>query len=167
MVNASARVDVQQNSQQFLTKPLAKNFANPTIIALLSGFTISSITFNTAATPLALSIQSKQVSGGTVRVGLMTNFASTVAVGYVVYASIGPLPNLAIVAGETRSTLNVNPIKLIKQLNTSFYGIGEFTSPNRNSLSFEAKIGNNFNLQINSRVGANVLISYLLVENPI
>lgn len=102
MVNASARVDVQQNSQQFLTKPLAKNFANPTIIALLSGFTISSITFNTAATPLALSIQSKQVSGGTVRVGLMTNFASTVAVGYVVYASAGPLPNLAIVAGETR-----------------------------------------------------------------
>lgn len=97
----------------------------------------------------------------------MTNFASTVAVGYVVYASAGPLPNLAIVTGETRSTLNVNPIKLIKQLNTSFYGIGEFTSPNKNSLSFEAKIGNNFNLQINSRVGANVLISYLLVENPV
>lgn len=97
--------------------------------------------------------------------GLVSNFASTVTVGYVVYSSTTVQLNLALIVGESRSTVNVNPQKLVSQLNTFFYGVSEIVNPNKNVMTFEARLTNSFNLQISSRSSANILVGYLLVEN--
>lgn len=54
---------------------------------------------------------------------------------------------------------------MMKQLNTFVVGVTEFSNPNKQSMSFEVTINNSFILKVNSKTGASLTVSYILVEN--